>query len=81
MVTYEIKKKGYKYIVVSNLMLIKGDLFTEIFLCWLLSLKKCAKHCPEHLRDLDIDLAHFFGGWSQSEKLYEIEPPLARLYN
>ena len=60
MVTYEIKKKGYKYIVVSNLMLIKGDLFTEIFLCWLLSLKKCAKHCPEHLRDLDIDLAHFF---------------------
>ena len=31
------------------------------------------------VRTQDSDLAHFYGDWSQSEKLSEIKPPLKQL--
>ena len=54
----------------------KGGLIPEGFSIWLQSPKKCAQIYPDHLLFRWIELmilwTHFFGDWSQREKLSEI---------
>ena len=61
--------------------LFKGGFIAESFSFWLKSPKKAPNHSPESSpkKKMFSNLAPFFGDLSQSEKLSEIKPPLARV--